>query len=160
MPGVKNTTKPSSKKTRVAEEKSNKAIASAITNHKSSFARVEKVLGGRRFHVAFHDGDQLHTGILATPRGIFSAGGRSRVPITTGSFVLLEGAEVIKAARAKGQDVVLEIYGVLDRPTAHRLYSSGRLHTTIFNTDENALDELFMSTDEVEADLDLDIDAI
>jgi hypothetical protein len=51
---------------------------------------------------------------------------------------------------------VLEIYGVLDRPTAHRLYSSGRLHTTIFNTDENALDELFMSTDEVEADLDID----
>jgi hypothetical protein len=146
-------TKPYSKKARNADEKSIRAITTASPH---SFARVEKVLGGRQFHVNFFDGEQLHTEILASPRGVLN---RGRMSITTGTFVLLEGADIIKAAKKRGQDVKLEIYGVLDKPTADRLYSSGHIHSSIYKASEDALDDLFVSAEE-ETAVELDIDAI
>jgi len=132
--------KPQSKRTKGANAKNSKTISAAIASDDQSFARVEKNLGGKNFHVNFFDGEQLHTGILAKPRGLF---GRVRVPITVGSFVVLEGADIIKSARARGQEVVLEIYGVLDKPTADQLYKSGRIHSSIYKSGEDTLDDLF-----------------
>lgn len=141
-----------SKKSRGAEEKSRGAVAKAISGNKANFARVSKVLGGKKFHVSFFDGEELHTGIVATPRGLFSAGGKVRVKISEGDFVLLEGAEVIKTAKG---EATVEIYGILDKPTADQLYSTGLIHKSIYKTDEDSLDDLFVEAVPDNEELDL-----
>ena len=146
-----------SKKSRCAEEKSRGAIAKAISGNKASFARVSKVLGGKKFHVIFFDGEQLHTGILATPRGLFSSNGKVRVKISEGDFVLLEGAEVIKDAK---QGATVEIYGILDKPTADNLYSSGLIHKSIYKTEEDSLDDLFVCASEAAVNEEIDLNAL
>lgn len=128
----------------------------AISSEKNQFARVEKILGGRRFHVKFHDGERLHTGLLATPRGLFSSNGRKRVNIGLGDFVVLEGAELIKEA---GKEVSLEIYGLLDSQTAVQLYQTGRIHKAIYEEQEEDQGG-FIFSDKAEEEEEVDIDAI
>jgi hypothetical protein len=150
MPPVKNNT-PQSKRARIAASASSRFVASAIHEKLSlPVARVDKVLGGKRFHLSFFDGEKLHTEVLATPRGLFSAGGRVRVRIGTGDFVVLDGAEMIKESREKGKDVTMEIYGILDKPEAERLYKAGRIHESLYKS-EDALDDLFDRSGSAEA---------
>jgi hypothetical protein len=152
MPPVKNNT-PQSKRARGAASASSRFVAASMDDKLTlPVARVDKVLGGKRFHLSFFDGDKLHTGVLATPRGLFSAGGRVRVRITTGDFVVLDGAEIIKESREKGKDVTMEIYGVLDKPEAQQLYKAGRIHKSIYNS-EDALDDLFDRSGSAEQEL-------
>ena len=142
MPPVKNNA-PQSKRARGAASASSRFVAASIHEKLSlPVARVDKVLGGKRFHLSFFDGEKLHTGVLATPRGLFSAGGRVRVRIGTGDFVVLDGAEMIKESREKGKDVTMEIYGVLDKPEAEKLYKAGRIHESLYKS-EDSLDDLF-----------------
>lgn len=149
---------PPSKKSMKAQEKSRQAVKVAISSEKNQFARVEKILGGRRFHVKFHDGEKLHTGLLATPRGLFSSNGRKRVNIGLGDFVVLEGAELIKEA---GKDVSLEIYGLVDSRTAEQLYQTGRIHKAIYEEQEEDQGG-FIFSDKVEEEdsEEVDIEAI
>ena len=151
-----NTKMPPSKKSMKAQEKSRQAVNVAISSEKNQFARVEKILGGRRFHVKFHDGERLHTGLLATPRGLFSSNGRKRVNIGLGDFVVLEGAELIKEA---GKEVSLEIYGLLDSQTAVQLYQTGRIHKAIYEEQEEDQGG-FIFSDKAEEEEEVDIDAI
>lgn len=151
-----NTKMPPSKKSMKAQEKSCQAVKVAISSEKNQFARVEKVLGGRRFHVKFHDGERLHTGLLATPRGLFSSNGRKRVNIGLGDFVVLEGAELIKEA---GNDVSLEIYGLVDSQTAEQLYQTGRIHKAIYEEQEEEHGG-FIFSDKVDDSEEVDIEAI
>jgi translation initiation factor IF-1 len=148
-----------SKKSMKAQDKSSQAVKLAISSEKNQFARVEKVLGGTRFHVKFHDGEKLHTGLLATPRGLFSADGRKRVNIGLGDFVVLEGAELIKDVRAEGKDISLEIYGLLDSQTAVQLYQTGRIHKAIYEEQEEDQGG-FIFSDKAEDSEEVDIDAI
>jgi translation initiation factor IF-1 len=149
---------PPSKKSMKAQEKSSQAVKVAISSDKNQFARVEKVLGGRRFHVKFHDGERLHTGLLATPRGLFSSNGRKRVNIGLGDFVVLEGADFIKEA---GKNVSLEIYGLVDSRTAEQLYQTGRIHKAIYEEQEEEHGGFIFSDNVEEDDSDeVDIDAI
>ena len=148
-----------SKKSMKAQDKSSQAVKLAISSEKNQFARVEKVLGGTRFHVKFHDGEKLHTGLLASPRGLFSADGRKRVNIGLGDFVVLEGAELIKDVRAEGKDISLEIYGLLDSQTAVQLYQTGRIHKAIYEEQEEDQGG-FIFSDKAEDSEEVDIDAI
>lgn len=158
MPPVKNNT-PQSKRARAAASASSRFVASAIHEKLSlPVARVDKVLGGKRFHLSFFDGEKLHTGVLATPRGLFSAGGRVRVRIGTGDFVVLDGAEMIKESRDKGKDVTMEIYGILDKPEAERLYKAGRIHESLYKSED--VDDLFdRSAEQADAEADAEAEA-
>ena len=106
----------------------------------------------------FHDGERLHTGLLATPRGLFSSNGRKRVNIGLGDFVVLEGAELIKEV---GKDISLEIYGLVDSRTAEQLYQTGRIHKAIYEEQEEEHGGFIFSDKMKEEDSDeVDIEAI
>jgi len=108
--------------------------------------------------VKFHDGESLHTGLLATPRGLFSSNGRKRVNIGLGDFVVLEGAELIKEV---GNDISLEIYGLVDSRTAEQLYQTGRIHKAIYEEQEEEQGGFIFSDKMKEEDSDeVDIEAI
>ena len=143
MPGLKNTTKPQSRYAKAANSKNEKAVDAALAGE-GKFARVEKSLGNRQFHVRFHDGKQ-DIQLLAIPRGVFSAGGKARVIISVGDIVLLDG--LIK------KDIIVEITGRLDKKQAHDLFKSGRLHKTVYTTEEVADDLFDYAADEVDVDV-------
>jgi len=151
MPGVKNTTKPQSRYAKAANSKNEKAIDAAISGE-GSFGRVEKSLGNRQFHVRFHNGKEPIQ-LLAVPRGVFSAGGKARVIISVGDIVLLDGLQDMK------KDLIVEITGRLEKKQAQQLFKSGRIHKTIYSTDEEVADDLFDYQEKPE-DEEVDVDAI
>ena len=79
--------------------------------------------------------------------------------IGLGDFVVLEGAELIKDARAQGKDISLEIYGLLDSQTAVQLYQTGRIHKAIYEEQEEDQGG-FIFSDKAEEEEEVDIDAI
>jgi translation initiation factor IF-1 len=147
-----------SKKTSRAQVHSQNYVKDAISSKSNQFARVEKVLGGKRFYVKFFDGEKMHINLLAKPRGLFSSDGRKRVNIALGDFVLLEGANLIKDTREAGKDIMLEIYGVLDPETARELFKTGIIHKAIYE-DSQEEDDLFIFGHETEEGV-LDITTI
>ena len=156
MPGVKNTTKPQSRYAKAANSKNQKAVELALSGE-GNFARVEKSLGNRQFHVRFYDNDKKQTlDLLAIPRGVFSAGGKARVIISVGDIVLLDGIVKDKDTATR----ILEITGRLDKKQAQELYKAGRIHQSIYTTEVKAQDEIFDYSEDLDDLDDLDIEVI
>jgi len=168
MPGFKNTTKPQGKKTKAAVDKNNKAIAQTLSGTDGAFGRVTKALGNSQFTVAFYDGKDMHE-LIGTPRGVFSAGGKKRVDISTDDIVLLDGTQYLKEAVARGNKLIVEIWAVFCKKDAQELFKAGRIHASIYIKDSAAATGAPKSAADVaaSADLfdhgdggDLDVDAI
>jgi translation initiation factor IF-1 len=160
MPGVKNTTRPQGRIAKAANDKNDRAIRSIMSGELSHFARVEKALGNRQFRVRFFDGLDLHPELTAIPRGVFSAGGKKRVPISIGDIVALEGVNMLPVAKKQGKTITLEIIATLPKREAQQLYKEGRIHSSIYQEKEDEVDDLFDHADAGSDDEDIDINAI
>ena len=129
-----------------ANNKNERAIFLA-TKGPATFGRVNKMLGNRQFSISIYDYDHKEVKeIIAIPRGIFSAGGKSRVQISTGDFVLLDGLHPRLPA---------EIMARLDKKSAQTFFDEGRIDKAIYNP--SVIDELFDYSETLE---DIDIDAV
>ena len=99
MPKPLNRSKPVSYKAKAAEDKNSRAIVKAFKDGDGAFARVEKEIGFGQFYLRYFDGVQVHEQILATPRGVFFAGGKVRVRISAGDIVLVDGIQMLAPSR-------------------------------------------------------------
>jgi translation initiation factor IF-1 len=162
MPGVKNTTRPQGRMAKAAADKNDRAIRSIMGGEEGNFGRIDKALGNRQFRVRFFDGTDLHAELTAIPRGVFSAGGKARVRISTGDIVILDGVQMIPAAKKQGKTITLEITAKLDKKEAQQLYKQGRIHASVYQENEDEADDLFEHADAEgnEGDEDIDIEAI
>lgn len=162
MPGVKNTTRPQGRIAKAANDKNDRAIRSIMNGEVSHFGRVEKALGNRQFRVRFFDGIDMHPELTAIPRGVFSAGGKKRVPISIGDIVALEGVNMLPIAKKQGKTITLEIIATLPKREAQQLYKEGRIHSSVYQEKEDEDDDLFdhAVADAEGDDEDIDIDAI
>jgi len=160
MPGVKNTTRPQGRMAKAAADKNDRAIRSIMGGEEGNFGRIEKALGNRQFRVRFFDGTDLHAELTAIPRGVFSAGGKARVRISTGDIVILDGVQMIPTAKKQGKTITLEITAKLDKKEAQQLYKQGRIHASVYQENEDEADDLFEHADNEGEDDDIDIDAI
>jgi len=161
MPGVKNTTRPQGRMAKAAADKNDRAIRSIMGGEEGNFGRIEKALGNRQFRVRFFDGTDLHAELTAIPRGVFSAGGKARVRISTGDIVILDGVQMIPTAKKQGKTITLEITAKLDKKEAQQLYKQGRIHASVYQENEDEADDLFEHAEGNEgSDDDIDIDAI
>jgi translation initiation factor IF-1 len=147
MPGLKNTTKPQGRYAKCANAKNVLAVEKAMSGE-GIFARVEKSLGNRQFKIIVWHADDTLT-LTASPRGVFSAGGKARVYISIGDIVLIEG-KIHK-------DTIVEITGRLDKKQAQDLFKAGRIDKAVYKIDEIE-DDLFdyKVADDAEADIDID----
>lgn len=145
MPAPSNRQTPQGRKSKSATACNERAVVKVLKGEAGAFARVEKELGFGQFLVRYHDGSQLHADVTASPRGVFSAGGRIRVRICVGDIVLLDGVQELPEAKKRGKKLIVEITGKLEKKDAQQLYSDGRIDKTVYQSAEavSAEEDLF-----------------
>lgn len=112
-----------------AQFQNKKAIQEAVKGKKElTFAVVEKVMGFAIFALKTDTG----LSIYGTPRGLFT---RSTLPISVGSIVIIHGHGT---KNAKGEQMMVEIVGRLEKHDIRELYSSNILNPAILIAAKNA----------------------
>jgi hypothetical protein len=161
MPKPINRQIPQGRKGKAAAACNSRAIVNVLKGEEAAFARVEKELGFGQFLVRYYDGRELYPDVTASPRGVFSAGGKIRVRICIGDIVLLDGVQMLPDAKKRGKKMIVEITGKLEKKDAQQLYTDGRIDKSIFQTTEgtDSDDDLFDYT-EGEAEGELNVDDI
>jgi translation initiation factor IF-1 len=148
MPGFKNTSGPQGKKAVAANSKNKRSTEQLFSDDDTcSVGRVDKSLGFSQFKINFHDGEESHE-IVGKPCGTFRAGGKARIRIANGDFVILAGPFSAKEAKARGSTLHVEIIGKLTPAEAQKMFNGGRIHKSIYAVTEGPVDDIFDYTEE------------
>jgi hypothetical protein len=112
---------------KAAQSKSERSVHLALEG-KAFVGRVDRNLG-QYFQVSYYDKEkkQIHSDILASPCGTFSAKGKVRVRICVGDIVVLDGLQDIDALKKKGKPFVVEITGKFEGKDIATLIAEGGL---------------------------------
>jgi len=169
MPGFKNTSGPQGKKAVAANSKNKRSTDQLFNDDETcSVGRVDKSLGFSQFKINFHEGNEIYD-LVGKPCGTFRAGGKARVRIFNGDFVVLAGPFSAKDAKARGSTLHVEIIGKLTPAEAQKMFKTGRIHKSIYAVTQGPVDDIFdyadaadaaEDADAADADIDIKIDSI